>query len=49
MAITRYTKMAYDNAEDMVFGTAKHPVSYGFGIKVGQGRVIPELNYAPRP
>ena len=49
MAITRYTKMAYDDAEDMVFGTAKHPVSYGFGIKVGQGRVIPELNYAPRP
>ena len=49
MSITRYTKMAYDNADDMVFGTAKHPVSYGFGIKVGAGRVIPELNYAPRP
>ncbi|MCL2712307.1 MAG: methanol--corrinoid methyltransferase [Methanomassiliicoccaceae archaeon] len=49
MAITRYTKMAYDKADDIVFGTAKHPVSYGFGIKVGAGRVIPELNYAPRP
>ena len=49
MAITRYTKMAYDKADDMVFGTAKSPVSYGFGIKVGAGRVIPELNYAPRP
>lgn len=49
MAATRYTKMAYASADDMVFGTAKSPVSYGFGIKVGAGRVIPEINYAPRP
>jgi len=49
MAATRYTKMAYSSADEMVFGTAKSPVSYGFGIKVGAGRVIPELNYAPRP
>ncbi len=41
--------MAYDNADDMVFGKSKEPVSYGFGIKVGAGRVIPEINYAPRP
>ncbi|MDR0523593.1 MAG: methanol--corrinoid methyltransferase [Candidatus Methanoplasma sp.] len=41
--------MAYKDADEMVFGTAKSPVSYGFGIKVGAGRVIPELNYAPRP
>ena len=49
MAVTRYTKMAYSNADDLVFGRAKHPVSYGFGMKVGAGRVIPEINYAPRP
>ena len=49
MAIKRYTKMAYDKPDDMVFGTSKTPVSYGLGIKVGAGRVIPELNYAPRP
>ena len=30
MAVTRYTKMAYDSADDLVFGQAKHPVSYGF-------------------
>ena len=41
--------MAYSSADEMVFGTAKQPVSYGFGIKVGAGRVIPELNYGPRP
>lgn len=49
MAVTRYKKMAYDKADDMIFGTAKTPVSYGHGIKAGGGRVIPELNYAPRP
>ena len=48
MAVKRYTSMAYDNADDMVFGTAKHPVSYGYGIRVGAGKVIPEINYAPR-
>ena len=49
MAATRFTKMAYSSADEIVFGTAKSPVSYGFGIKAGAGRVIPELNYAPRP
>ena len=41
--------MAYDSADDLVFGKAKSPVSYGFGIKIGAGVVIPEINYAPRP
>jgi Methanol-cobalamin methyltransferase B subunit. len=49
MAVKRYTKMEYANADDMIFGTAKHPVSYGFGLKIGAGKVIPEINYAPRP
>ncbi len=46
---TKFTKMAYDNADDMLFGHAKKPISYGLGLKVGAGRVIPEINYAPRP
>ena len=49
MAVKRYTKMEYASADDLVFGTAKHPVSYGFGLKIGAGKVIPEINYAPRP
>lgn len=49
MAVKRYTKMEYASADDLVFGTAKYPVSYGFGIKIGAGKVIPEINYAPRP
>ena len=49
MAVTRYTSMAYKEADELVFGQAKNPVSYGFGIKIGAGVVIPEINYAPRP
>ena len=49
MATTKYTKMAYASADEMVFGEAKKPISYGLGIKVGQGLVIPEINFAPRP
>ena len=49
MATTKYTKMAYASADEMIFGEAKKPISYGLGIKVGQGSVIPEINFAPRP
>ena len=49
MAVTRYTSMAYKDADELVFGHAQQPVSYGFGIKIGAGYVIPEINYAPRP
>ena len=49
MTVTRYTKMAYDDPDDMFFGHAKYPLSYGFGLKVGAGYVVPEVNYAPRP
>ncbi|MBR2394776.1 MAG: methanol--corrinoid methyltransferase [Candidatus Methanomethylophilaceae archaeon] len=41
--------MAYKDADELVFGHAQQPVSYGFGIKIGAGYVIPEINYAPRP
>ena len=47
--MAKFTKMAYAKADEMVFGHAKKPVSYGCGIKVGAGYVVPELNYAPRP
>ena len=41
--------MAYSSADEMVFGTAKHPISYGFGLKVGAGRVIPRSTTDPGP
>jgi methanol--5-hydroxybenzimidazolylcobamide Co-methyltransferase len=49
MAIKRYTKMEYKSPDEMVFGDAKYPVSYGLGQTAGGGWVIPEINFAPRP
>lgn len=49
MATLKYKSMAYKSADDIVMGTAVHPVSEGFGLKIGAGLVIPEINYAPRP
>ncbi|MEI6795335.1 MAG: methanol--corrinoid protein co-methyltransferase MtaB [Methanomassiliicoccales archaeon] len=49
MAVKRYTKMEYKSPEDMVFGEAKYPLTYGLGQKIGAGTVVPEINFAPRP
>ena len=49
MAIKRYTKMEYGSPDEMVFGEARYPVSYGLGQTVGAGIVVPEINFAPRP
>lgn len=49
--MAKYTEMAYDSPEEMVFGEAKEPVSYGYGdaINPGGGSVVPVLKCAPRP
>ena len=47
--MSRTSRMAYASPDDMVFGRSKKPLSYGHGVKVGAGKVIPEINYAPRP
>jgi hypothetical protein len=49
MALKNFTKMEYGSADEMVFGEAKYPLSYGLGLKVGAGFVSPEINFAPRP
>jgi len=49
MALKNFTKMEYGSADEMVFGDAKYPLSYGLGLKVGAGFVSPEINFAPRP
>jgi len=36
------------DVDELVFGFAKHPLQYGTGLKVGAGRVIPEIKYFPR-
>lgn len=45
----KYTQMAYNSADEMIFGTAKHPVKYGRDFEVGGGFVYPELVPHPRP
>jgi len=49
MALKNFTKMEYGSADEIVFGDAKYPLSYGLGLKVGAGFVSPEINFAPRP
>lgn len=49
MTVNRYTKMAYDSADDMVFGHSKFPVKAGLGLEIGAGYTTAEVNYAPRP
>src|SRR5450755_2662077 len=43
--MTHYTKLAIDRPEDLLFGTAPHPVSTRMGMKIGGGIVYPELNF----
>ncbi len=49
MAVTKYTKMAYAKADDMIFGKAVKPVKAGLKLEIGAGYTTPEVNYAPRP
>jgi len=49
MAVKKFTTMAYSNADEMVFGRAKHPVKAGLGLEIGAGYTTAEVNYAPRP
>jgi len=49
MARTKYTKMAYSSGTEMMFGTAKFPVTTKRGIEIGGGFVHPEVVPHPRP
>lgn len=41
----RYGALAFSDPEDLIFGTAPHPVSCGFDLTVGAGTVFPEVNF----
>jgi len=49
MARKKITKMAYSSGDEMIFGTAKHPVTTKRGIEIGGGYVHPEVVPHPRP
>ena len=52
MATKKFTKMEYKAADELVFGEAKYPQSYGLGMTVGGGMLVPEstllLGQVPR-
>ena len=37
--------LAYSSPEEFVFGRSKHPVKCGFNVVIGDGEVIPEVNF----
>lgn len=45
MAAQAGRSLAYDSAEALMFGTATQPVTAGFGVQIGAGQVVPEVNY----
>jgi methanol--5-hydroxybenzimidazolylcobamide Co-methyltransferase len=40
-----FTGLAYKSPEDVIFGEAPNPVSAGFGVIVGGGQVLPEVDF----
>ncbi len=42
---TCYRTLAIDDAADLVFGRAPKPVQCGFGLAIGAGTVLPEVNF----
>jgi len=41
----KFSKLAIDDPNDLVFGHAIHPVSCGHGLEIGGGKVYPEINF----
>ena len=43
------TSLVYSSAEEMLFGTARHPVLAGHDVAIGGGAVIPEVKFTLPP
>jgi len=41
----RYETLAIGNPDGLCFGVATEPLTCGFGLRIGAGRVYPELNF----
>ena len=39
------SRLAYENASELVFGRCKRPLRCGFGLTIGAGHVFPEVNF----
>ncbi|MEM1557472.1 MAG: methyltransferase MtaB domain-containing protein [Thermoproteota archaeon] len=43
-----FSKLEVEKTSELVFGSAKHPLNYGFNLNVGRGEVVPEVKFFPR-
>jgi methanol--5-hydroxybenzimidazolylcobamide Co-methyltransferase len=41
----KYKSLVYNSGEEMCFGESAHPLICGFDLKIGDGKVFPEINY----
>ncbi len=41
----RFHNLAYRSPDDVIFGVAPNPVSGGFGLTIGGGAVVPEVDF----
>lgn len=48
-SVMKFDKLAIDNAHDLRFGFAPHPVTTRHGLVIGGGVVYPELNFTLPP
>ncbi len=44
-----FKKLAFEKPQDLIFGKSKTPLRYGLDLEVGNGKVIPEVKYFPKP
>lgn len=47
--VTPFHQLAVQSAEDFVYGRAPRPVACGHGVVIGEGTVIPEINFTLPP
>jgi len=45
MVKNKYKRLAYENTKDFIFGKAKKPVTLNNGLTIGNGTVLPEINF----
>ncbi len=44
-----FRKLAYSSKDEIIFGKAKYPLKCGFGVEIGSGKVLPEVNFTLPP
>lgn len=47
--MNNYTSLAYTSAQEMLFGTAQHPIIAGHDVTIGGGAVLPEVKFTLPP